>query len=203
MPTYQELQATIRDDFLNRGDLGDATKRAIQRAITTYKRRRHWFNEAELSTATTANVSYLSVPSDFFALDRIEVTVGTIRTDLVEKSFDFIRTMNENNATGQPTHFHYRGDRFNLGVTPDDAYPTTIFYLKTLPDLVLDAESNVWTNELFNLIAHHAAYDMLANVVQQADDRKLSHHLLMLKAATTELAEHDVQRLGSRLRSSE
>lgn len=203
MSTYGDLQATIRDDFLNRGDLADATKRAIQRAINVYKRQRHWFNEASTSTACTAGSPYLSVPDSFFALDRLELQTGQFRFELTEKSLDYVRTLNEGSAVGEPTFYHYRGDQWTLAVTPDSAYAVNVFYLRTLPDLVADSDSNVWTNELFNLIAHHATFDLLANVVQQADDAKLSHHTAMLKLAKDEMAAHDVQRLGSgRLRSS-
>lgn len=203
MPTFGDLQATIRDDFLNRSDLGDATRRAITRAINMYKRERHWFNEADTATACTVGSPTLGIPSDYFALDRLELETGQFRFELVEKSLDMVRTLNEGGIVGEPTFYHNRGNEWTLAVTPGSAYTINIFYLSVVPDLVLDSDSNVFTNELFNLIAHHATYDLLANVVQQADDAKLSHHLAMLKVAKNEMAAHDIQRLGSgRLRPS-
>lgn len=201
--TYLDLQTTINSDYLNR-DMGDVTKRAIKRAISTYESRRHFFNETATTVACTASQSYLDLPSDYFALDRIEITINSVQCELYERPFDTIRTMNLAPATdGQPVFYAIRGNRIELASVPDSAYAVTLYYLHTQPDLSADTDSNAWTNECFNLIAHHATLDILANVLQVADQAKVANQTAFLKVAQSELAERDAAHLTTRLRSSE
>lgn len=200
--TYLDLQTTINSDYLNR-DMGDVTKRAIKRAIATYESRRHFFNETMTTVACTAGSRFLSFPDDYFHLDRLELTANAVQYALLERDFDTVRLMNLAPGTdGQPVIYAIRGNRIELGPAPDSAYSIDIYYLHTQPDLSADTDSNAWTNECFNLIAHHATVDILANVLQVAEPQKIANQMAFLKVAQSELAERDEAHLLTRLRAN-
>ena len=199
MPTYKDLQDKVNLDYLNQMTLIPETKRAIHAAIRCYEGRRFWFNETATSVALVSSQSYLTVPTDFIFLDRLEVITNGFASPLRLTSFNTIREMNSDNAVGQPTSFAYRGDRFVLGTTPDSAYSATIYYIHSLPLLSADADSNAWTNEAFNLIAHAATYDLMTGVMQVADPRKINHHARAMEVALNDLHTRNENRFSARL----
>jgi hypothetical protein len=201
--TYFDLQTTINDDFLNR-DMGDVTRRAIKRAISTYESKRHFFNETMTTVACVSGDRFLSLPDDYFHLDRLEITCNAVQSELYERDFSTVRLMNLAPGTdGQPVIYAIRGNRIELAPAPDSAYSIDVYYLHTQPDLSADTDSNAWTNECFNLIAHHAALDIMANVLQVADQAKIANQTAFLKVAQSELAMRDEAHLITRLSNSE
>jgi len=203
MSTFKDLQDTIHNDYLHR-NLGASTQRAIQRAIRKYEKRRHWFNEAHIAVATVANQSWIALPSDYFALDRIEVIINDTKVKLDEASFDKIQEYNAlSTFTSQPHHYNYHEDRFEIAAIPDSAYPINIYYLKVLPSLSADTDSNVWTNECADLILHEATLDLMTNVVKTTDQIQINNQFAYLKAAQDQLAEQDAVRALTRLHNSE
>jgi len=203
VPNYRDLQDRIALDYLTRYDLMDAVKRSIKNTIKTYEASRFWFNEAQTAMACSAGQSYISVPSDFLQLDRLEIQYSGAATPLKEASLDVIRTMNVVSATSVPTHFTYHGDRFELALIPDSAYPATCFYIKSLPELSADTDSNAWTNEAQNLIAHCACVELLSNVIYPRETQRISFHMNMLQMATNELNLRNTMRFGGRLRATQ
>lgn len=198
MSTYKDLQDKINLDYLNQMTLIPETKRAIASAIRCYEGRRFWFNETATSTVLVAGQSYLAVPSDFLFLDRLEVTDGGINP-LIQTSFNTIREMNLDYAQGPPTHFAYRANRFALAMTPNLAYTATIQYVHSLPTLSAESDTNAWTNEAFNLIAHAATLDLMTGVLQVPDPRKINHHARAVEMALNELHMRNENRLSNRL----
>ena len=202
MATYKDLQDRIALDYLNRYDVLPAVKRAIQNAILCYENQRWWFNETATTTTTTANVASLGVPDDFLILDRIEVAYSGAHQALVERSIDDIRTMNIGSATGTPTFYNYRGDKFNLALIPNSAYAATIYYVHKLPVLSADADTNVWTNEAGNMIAHAACIDVMGSTLQLTDDRTIAKHERLLRNALYEMHLRNAQRFTTKLRAT-
>lgn len=199
MATYKDLRDRIQLDYLNRYDLQDAVKRAIANTIRCHEGHRWWFNETATSTACTVGQSYLGVPSDFLVLDLLELNHGGTRIKLRQEDFDTIRRMNATSATSLPTHFCYRGDRFELALQPDSAYTATCHYIHSLPALSADTDSNAWTNEASNLIAHGATLELLTSTISTPDDRKIRHHENMFRMALTEMYTRNDTRLQGRL----
>lgn len=202
MATYKDLQDRIALDYLNRMTLMSEVKRAIKNSIKNHEATRYWFNEAQTAMAASAGQSYVSIPSDFLTLDRLEVTVSGINYRLRQDTFNSIREMNAVSSTGQPTHFAYHGDRFELSVIPDSAYAVNVHYIKTLAELSADADSNAWTNEAANLIAHAATIDLLSGVLQ-ADNRIIERHVGMLRLAQNELNLRNDTRLLFKIQATQ
>lgn len=201
MPTFGQLQDRISLDYLNRTDLLPEVKRAILNSIRTYEGTRFWFNETQTALAASAGQTFVSIPSDFLILDRLEVTQNSSNFKLVETSFDNIKDENIVQTQGLPVDFSYHGNRFELFPIPDSAYTVTCYYIRTLPVLSADADTNAWTTEASNLIAHDAAMDLLANVVQASSDA-VQRHAIQRNAAFTELSMRNTTRIIKRLRAT-
>lgn len=199
MATFKDLQDRIALDYLNRMTLMPEVKRAINNSIKTYEARRYWFNEAQTAMATTSGQLYMSVPSDFLILDRLEARIGGSLSTLRETDFHSIRDLNAGEATGSPCEYAYHGDRFELYPIPDAIYTVNVYYIKSLPALTADSDSNVWTNEAANLIAHAATVDLLCGVLQ-ADSASISRHVSMLQIAQNELNLRNTTRLSRSLK---
>lgn len=202
MATYKELQDRINLDYLNQMTLIPEVKRAITVAIHTYEGRRYWFNEASTAVATVASQSYITVPSDFLNIDRLEFTVSGSTNECPRRDFSGIRNLTMNSPPTQPLYYALRGDRLELFGTPDAAYPGTLYYIMKLPALSADSDSNGWTNEGADLIAHAACLELMTSVLQVADNNKISRHQMMLTRAETDLATRNEMRLFHKLRST-
>lgn len=200
MATYGNLQDKINLDYLNNMTLVSEVKRAIQTAIRCYEIEPFWFNEAQTAIATTALQSYITVPTDFLTVTRLELSWSAGNYDeLQRENFSYIRRLNVTSSTGQPTSFTYWGDRFELAPIPNAVYNGTLYYIKTLPTLSADSDTNVWTNEAANLIAHAATVDLMMNVLQVTDQRKINNHEIAKQRAYYELSSRNDQKAFTRL----
>ena len=199
MATYKDLQDRIALDYLNRMTLVPEVKRAIQNCIKTYECNRYWFNEGSTAIATTAAQGYAAVPSDFIELDRLNLTYAGQTMPLSRWEDWDIQDANIGLATGVPVAFSYKFDRFNFFPTPDSAYTLNVYYLKTLPTLSADADTNAWTNEAANLIAHAATVDLMSGVLQ-SDATMIARHVAMMERAQTELDTRNSLRITNRLK---
>lgn len=202
MGTYRDLQDRINLDYLNNMSLLSEVKRAIQTSIACYETRRFWFNETATALACVASQTYLAVPADMLLLDRLEVSINGSVEQLRQASFDCVRNMNMNSPTGQPTHFAYRGDRWELASVPSSAFAVTCYYVHKYPALSADSDSNPWTNEAVNLIAHAATLELMMGVLQVADNRKIERHAAALRMAENELETRNATRFTTGLRAT-
>src|SRR6478752_5984510 len=142
MPTYLDVVVRVQSDFLNRTIYSDQVKRAILSTIRRRERERFWFNET--ATALTAVVSqdFIAKPANFLFLDRLEVVENSNTTALIEKDLDFIRNINQNDSTNLPVYFTQYQNTFQLANIPNSAYAINCFYVKQLPVLVNDSDTN-------------------------------------------------------------
>lgn len=202
MATFKDLQDRISLDYLNNMALLPEVKRAVVNVVRSYETNRYWFNETATALACVAAQSYLSVPSDMLTLDRLEITVDGSVVALDETDFGMLRTMTMNGETGQPTHYHYRGDRWELAVIPDSAYAINCYYIHKYPTLSADSDSTPWTNEAANLVAHAATLELMMGVLQVADNRKIERHAAALHAAEQELATRNATRFPNIIRAT-
>jgi hypothetical protein len=200
MATYKDLQDRINLDYLNRTTLIPETKRAIRAAIRTYEATRFWFNETVATAVASTSIPSIAVPTDFLLLDRLEVVLPSGACALRQQDFGYLRYMQINSPVGQPANFAYRGNRFEFDVTPNSAYPVIVYYIRSLPDLSADADTNEWTNEAANLVAHCATLNMLGSTLNTADDRKVAYHRTQMALARNELELRNTQRLSYKLK---
>ena len=179
MPTtFLNVQDRINLDYLNRTDLTNETKRAIIRAVRHYEKERFWFNQTATSIAlSTASVG-LALPSDFLALDFVTVRVtspASADNIVVMRAFDRIAYRNRSLVSGAPEEVAIMNNQLKFTPKPDSAYNVTVYYLHSLTTLSADADTNDWLSAAEDLIVHHAAADVLANVLRAPADQVASH----------------------------
>lgn len=202
MATYKDLQDRINLDYLNRMTLMPEVKRAIAIAIRTYEANRYWFNETSVALFASAFQPAIDVPADFLEPIRLELTVGGGTSEVPRRELEQIREIAMNSPTSQPTHYTYYGDQLVLSATPNDTYSGTLYYVRSLPALVADDDTNAWTNEAANLIAHCATLELMTGVLQVTDTQKIARHQMLLQMAERELNTRNSTRLTHRLRST-
>lgn len=199
MSTYADLQDRISLDYLNRTDLLPEVKRAIKNAIRTHESSRYWFNEASTAIAASSGQTFITIPADFLSLDRVEITQSSQDYKLSQRDFNWLRDMRVARTQGLPTDFNYYRDRLELFPIPDSAYSIIVYYVASLATLSADSDTNAWTNEASNLIAHEATVDLLANVVQASPDR-IQRQALLRSLALQELQSRNYSRISFRLK---
>lgn len=171
MSTYADLQQRIADDYINRSDFTNQVKRAILAAIRYYERLRWRFNETATAIATSAGQSYISLPSNFLVLDALQISAFGSLSPLEPTNLDGLLTLRLAGVTGVPTHFYLRQNRIEIAVAPDGIYSCPLYYIKTLPELSADTDSNAWTTNLHqDLIAYHAAKLIWSNTLRNANE---------------------------------
>ena len=169
MSSYSDLQSRIADDYINRSDFTPQIKRAILAAIRHYERQRWRFNETSTAINSVANQSYLALPSNFLAHDYLQISAAGGLMPLIPTNFESILTLRQTSATGIPTHYTIQQNRIEIAIVPDSAYSCPLYYLKALPELSADADSNAWTTGLHqDLIVYHATKLIWANTLRNA-----------------------------------
>lgn len=167
MPTYLETVTRIQTDLLNRSDFSDTVKRSIQTTIRHYERQRFWFNETATTLVCVPSVETVTVPANMIAFpDLLQVTQNSNDTELVVMPFATIRRINVDNSVGLPTQYTMRNNQFYLANVPDSAYPLQCYYLKKLPALSADGDTNKWLSAAEDLIVYGAAKLVWATTIR-------------------------------------
>lgn len=197
MATYREMQDRINLDYLNRTDLGNETKRAIVRAIKHYEKHRFWFNLTSTALAVGTASSTVAIPADFLALDYATVRDTSVDSIVVIRSFDRIAYKNSNTSlSGVPAEIAYYRDALHFTPKPSSSTNITVYYTHSFPVLSADADTNAWTSAGEDLIVHHAAADLLANVLRVTDREQITAHKTWEQEAYNTLKAGNDIRMG-------
>lgn len=202
MATFREMQDRINLDYLNRTDLLQETKRSIIRAVKHYEKTRFWFNQTATALAVGTASLTVAVPADFLALDFVTVLDSSVNSIVNIKSFDRLAYRNQTvaaggtAASGIPTEVAYFRDILYLDVKPRSATSITVYYTQALATLSADADVNQWTSAGEDLIVHHAAADMLANVLRVTDQDQIKSHKQWEQEAFNNLAAGNDMRMN-------
>ncbi len=168
MPTYLDTVTRIQTDLLNRTTYSDQVKRAILSEIRLRQRERFWFNETVTALVAVASQEWISKPANFLFLDRLEVSENSSTTKLIEKDLNFIADINVDNSTSLPIYFTQYQNRFLLANIPNSAYPINCFYVKQLPALSADSDTNKWLSAAEDVIVYGAAKKVWAGTIRNA-----------------------------------
>lgn len=204
MGTLAELKARIAGD-IDREDMDSTIALHIERAIEHFASRRFWFNEGTATAQTTAGSASVSLDTSTAPRieDKVSVTVGGSRYDLIKRPFNDIDAwLGSSSCSGQPTDYAVQGEQYWLYPVPGDTYTlTTAGIFNVLPALDDDAASNAWTTEAQDLIAARARYtinrDILrdfeaakADQVAEAEALKALRRETALRVGTGRMAAH-------------
>lgn len=118
---------------------------AINTALTYYKRRHYWFNEAIAPiTLTQGNPVIPNIPSDFL----MEINPGGLTIKYSNLNYEVFKRSSpiydaENFAgVGLPYIYTFRNKQFELYYFPDQAYTLNFRYLKDYATLINNADTN-------------------------------------------------------------
>lgn len=164
MTTYIDIQQRVALDLLNRTDQVAEIQGAIQQTIRAMENQRFWFNETMSTLACVSSVETVPVPTNYLFLQMLQVTQNSANIRLVPNSFDLIRWLNINNTVGLPTRYCQYGPYFHLANIPDSAYPIPCYYLKRLPALSAESDTNDWLSAAEDVVAYGAAQIVSANL---------------------------------------
>lgn len=167
---YVTLQRQIADELGDRQDLlsvlsGSSLtlspiKNAIQSAIAKWEREPFYFNElssldlfdtvANQELYTTSDSALIATMSD---LADIHIVVNGDRYVPTRRNWQYIEEISVSpTLIGRPTDWAYYAESVRLYPIPDAAYHVTLNGTQRVTALSEDSDSNVWTQDGFDLI---------------------------------------------------
>jgi hypothetical protein len=218
--TYVQLQEIIADELGDRTDLLSAAsdeadltlspiKQAIQSAIAKWEREPFYFNETYDTAAspffttvaaqefyTTSDAAGIATSPDLMVL---HILISANRFPLQARSWEYLDVVSTSPSnTGQPQDYAYFAEQIRLYPIPDGAYPITRSGLKRFTELSAATDTNVWTQDAFDLIRCEAQLYLALHVIHDAElaatmklaiygdgDRRTRGYLAALKGETT------------------
>ncbi len=168
MATYQTLTNSILDE-MSRTDLTAAVASEINLAISFYQRRRFSFLETQATAVTVSGQEFMALPLDFGDMDSLTIQVNGAEYVLQEQRYDQLEVWSFTNSTGQPTDFAVYNQQLRLYPVPDDAYTLRMSYVRELPPLAADDDTNAWTTEGERLIRSRVLWVLYASRVKDYD----------------------------------
>lgn len=185
--TYLGLQKAIADELGDRTDLllplSDSglsmspIQNAIQSAIAKWEREPFYFNsEYTVPFFTTVASQQFYTVDDAPAIattpawDRIHILINTNRYTLNARTWQYLEDIDVNPqaTTSQPVDYAYFAEQFRLYPTPDHAYEVIASRYTRFTNLSADADSNVWTNDAYDLIRSEAKLILAQEVLHDS-----------------------------------
>lgn len=169
MSNYIAMQNRMADE-INRDDVGDQIKDAIQSAIAHYENEVFHFNQARATDATVASTEYYNLPSDFIRNESLVVTVNQTKYPLEQKTWDWFEDISTTTTyTGYPHYYTIWGEQYRLYPIPDATYTLTQAYIKSLGTLSENGDTNAWMVDGFELIKSRAMKLILTNKIRDLE----------------------------------
>jgi len=174
MSTFLEMQQRIADD-LDRTDLNDQIKKAINRAIVYYQKEPFWFKETSTTfPAVNAQEEYVygvgSVPSDVQMIDILERQYSGDKITLTEITPFELEAKQKGDSVGTPDQFAQYENRLKLYPTPNQTGITILIkYTKNYAELSADADTNDWLEYAEDLIEARARWWINLRVIKDRE----------------------------------
>ncbi len=167
MSTLKQIRDNILaklDDGVVQRPMSAQVDTQINSTIDFYENKIFWFSEkvADL-TATAGNRVLGGIPTDFKMLiepNSLVVLLSDIKYPLYHITpleYDAI----DQNSQGLPRWFTFREGNIELMWIPDQDYDFKLFYRKKYVDLVLDGDTNDFTDNTPRLIEYRTLSDLL------------------------------------------
>lgn len=171
-------------DELKRDDLGSSTNmllntqasiaNAILDAVLDYQREAFFINDATdegiTVPATVAGQNYYPLPDDLWALIQLDLIGNNVVQTLIEKSIQYIDTLDANAlfpTQGFPLYYSIHENQARLYPTPNSTdYSLRYIYQKVIAAPVLAADSDFWTTRAESMIRNRAKYKLNIEVIR-------------------------------------
>jgi hypothetical protein len=176
MPTLGDLKAKVASD-LRRTNLTAEIADAVLDAINDHDTEEFWWNGTGPTVYTltitpgggsgttgpgnsAAGDIYQLTPQppiqEFVRIDEVRALLPGVWYSLKSTDWSTIENLYSTLSNGQPSWWAYSGGYLRIYPIPSQSYDLRIFGQYRLPPLVLDSDSNEWTNQGFNLIRYTA-----------------------------------------------
>lgn len=179
MPTYSDLKTDIADSIDDTtGEYSAQIVKAILKAIRYCERTLYYFNETRDQTFVTVDgqewygaADNANIPT-LVHIDQIysEDPQGQ-RTVLLRYLPEDLEILSDNSAArGQPYCWTYFGERIRLYPVPGATVYTMRLQLAPyrVAPLVSDVDTNVWTNEAYDMVFERSKYHLAADTLKDA-----------------------------------
>lgn len=169
MPTLGQLKADIADDIDDTtGEYSGAIHKAVLAAVRYCERKTFYFNETRDITFPTVNgqewygvADNANIPTLVRIQYAFREDANNVRLPLDYDTPQSIELLADNSAIrGEPSSYTYFGQRVRLYPIPD----TQVFTIRLqvgpyrMTPLAVDADTNAWTTEAYDLIKARAKY---------------------------------------------
>lgn len=197
MATLADMKAEIiadmaRDDLEAGGELRLALLAHINRAVRFYSGRNWWFLTTTTTTPTVAAQNYVTRPTTIDRIDRI--SVPSLSVDLNKEHLTTIEALDEPTAqTGQPIAYAEWSEKLRIWPVPDAIYSLKITGTAKIAAFSADDDTNVWSNEGFDLICARARVTLYRDVFHDTDGAQLA--IAAVQEAVLALDSTNVNRL--------
>jgi hypothetical protein len=160
MATLGAMKTQIARQLGNRADQTAGIAQAISEAVSEYQSRRFRFNQASDTFQTVAGTEYYAtpdIPADIAEIDSIRISAGGLKTTVQPVAFAWVEEISTNaSSRGRPSKYAWRADQIRLYPIPDAVYTLTIEYVQQIGVPAADGDSNIWTNQAYDLICASA-----------------------------------------------
>lgn len=181
--TYLTLQRAIADELGDRSDLltevsgsllsSSPIKRAIASAIAKWERESFYFNEtytSPLFTTVSGQEIYTTVAAAGIAdspdIWSLHALVSGNYYEMERLDWNELENSSINTTSrGQPDAWAWFGSQIRLYPIPNGAYPIRAIRTSRVAALASDADTNVWTNDAYDLIRSEAKLILARDVM--------------------------------------
>ena len=171
MATFGELQSALQTD-LHRSDTDFVVRarQAIVNAIRHYRAKGFTWNEKRVEMEVSLGVEYVSLSSDYVAMERVTLYDGADRYPLYRVTDDEIEERHRDvSDTGLPVWYAMTGKHeLRLHPPTDATYSLQTVYLYDLPEITAsasDAATNAWLDEGYELVKLHAMVELAVEYI--------------------------------------
>jgi hypothetical protein len=195
------ISETLRDDLAD--DLAAQFTNIIAKSIEQYASEAWWFNERRALIPTVAGQNYVTWPADCNRLDGLflEMNNGNSRWPITARSIDEFERLSQPGTTGQPTDYLVTtapdfSSIIKLFPIPNAIWNLAADYIADVtPGLVLDGDSNFWTNAGQDLITAQAKIRLYRDYLSATStDPRLMTATLQEKDAYSNLRAQSTRR---------
>lgn len=182
----QALLSPLSDSTLTLSPI----QNAIQQAIAKWERERFYFNELLIQTPldSSSNPWFTSNAQEYYGdstspqawtnpnfstvayIQKMWVLINSNRYEISLRTSPYLVGISVNPAVvGYPTDCSITAEMARFYPIPDGTYPIGIIGTKRFSNLVNDADSNVWTQDGYDLIRSEAKLQIARDVIYDAE----------------------------------
>ena len=163
MATLGSLNAEIAADIVQ-DDLSTQIDNAIIAAIRELQTEKTSFNsDISLSLSTSTGSAELALPTGFFSMTKLQLSMGGVLETIDEVSQERIMHYRYQSRTDRPSKYAIFDSLIQFDVLASDDYNATISYYRTYDLPVSASDTHTWLDNAYSLVKYKAKSILFAN----------------------------------------